>query len=74
MPTSKLPVSAYAAKEAAERFLAAWSVYHRRWAQEPEPRRAFGGVIGACKERAALRRASMELTRALAAIRRPSSL
>lgn len=74
MPVSKMPGAAYAAKRAAERFIEAWDTYHARWLREPEPRSVVGGVAGACKERAALRRASLDLTRALAEIRKPGGV
>jgi hypothetical protein len=57
------------AKNVAKRFLAAVSEFEERERTDEEFRR-FVGITG-FKETAALRRASMDLTRALAKMRKP---
>lgn len=67
-----LPETAEAALKAAQVFIARYKDYDRRCkAASPTITDHRYGFIGACKERAALRRASLDLTRALAGIRKP---
>ena len=71
----KLPPAAERALRAAQTFIERYRDYDGRCQEESDEMHVEKwGVTGACKERAALRRASLDLTRALAAIRRPSSL